>query len=650
MSDPASRSDPARLDAAVDRLANTSSFAKHTAVGPVLDLSFSLLCEPGGVEMVAGRISEIADAGVFAGTDWEDPATLQPRLASGTIEHGDRTMVTVELLSELRMLAIARGEHFHAEITPEWAGHFLAQVLALEVDQLFGTTDESTRRLGRQAEAVRNVLGHVAETIGYDNILDRLIEEIERILAQRPIIVDHVVLMITRIAAAVADPVSPAHSSKGMDRLVGALYGPTGASREDPGLEVYAKRLDAMDDTSLQQEARELALSMHSTGLVSAYHVGFLRHVNGSRTDLLAQALGLSTTGVDVLGCYTELVTALVDQAVTPNTAQCVYGLAMLLERGVLFTPAVPPALWAQLALTPSAQTEATLELAFGAATSASTRLLAGVISVLGQPLGVGQGNNPTCQAARAISMWSTAAPDYLLRFVARAARDDEVNMFFEGQRLSSAELGAGSFTSPLTDVDPVSLVLVPHLDRIYIEMGRRCAGRDGDPHEWINREMHGWWVGRETALAVDLATQQLTGHEEFVRRFYGLYHPVHNGNRPAIHPQPTGVAVTNSLGGFVGWHAISIQRVGLGPDGDVRVYFFNPNNDSGQDWGQGVVVSTDGNGERFGESSLPIAEFTSRLYLYHYDPCDEGDAAGVPDDVVAEVERLARGSWAADR
>ncbi|GGO53750.1 hypothetical protein GCM10012287_41140 [Streptomyces daqingensis] len=47
-----------------------------------------------------------------------------------------------------------------------------------------------------------------------------------------------------------------------------------------------------------------------------------------------------------------------------------------------------------------------------------------------------------------------------------------------------------------------------------------------------------------------------------------------------------------------------------------MRVYVFNPNNDSGQDWGDGVVVSTAGNGERFGEASLPFDQFASRLHV----------------------------------
>ena len=43
---------------------------------------------------------------------------------------------------------------------------------------------------------------------------------------------------------------------------------------------------------------------------------------------------------------------------------------------------------------------------------------------------------------------------------------------------------------------------------------------------------------------------------------------------------------MTDSSARFVGWHAITILRAALDPEGTMRVYFFNPNNDSGQDWG----------------------------------------------------------------
>lgn len=639
----------ARFEDALSRLERTSAFAKTTAQGPVLDLGFRVLMEPGGSARLYPYIGRADRAGVFAGTDWERPEMLQPRLAAATLEHGDRATVTLELFNQLRMLAVSNGEHFHLHMPSENARHFLAQVLALRVDELFGPRTEAAREAGARAQAVQHLLEFVAETIGYGHILDNLVGEIERILAQRPIMLDHVKTMITRVAATVADP-ERFGSTGGVDRLVSALYGPTTASREDPGVDLYRQRLEVMDDSGLQQEARGFALAMHNTGLVSPYHEVFLHHVNDTREDLVAQSLGLSRTGADALSCYHELVTELIRVAVTPDTLQAIYGLALLLERGVLFDPAVSPALWGQITAETSATTRQVIGAVFGTQQPASTVLLAAILSMLGQPLGIGQGNNPTCQAARALSMWALVAPDYLLHLVRRAARDDEIVLFFEGQRLSSAALASGMSSSPLTDVDAVSLLLVPHLDRVYVEMGRRCAGRDGDPHAWINREMHGWWVGRETALAVDLPTGALVDFERFVRRFYAHYHPMHNGNQPVIHPQPVGIAATDSMGRFIGWHAISILRVGLGPAGAMRVYFFNPNNDSAQDWGHDVVVSTEGYAERFGESSLPMAEFASRLYLFHYDPCDEGALAAVPDDEVARVEAMARASWARDR
>lgn len=639
------------FDGALAKLRDTSPFAKATTRGPMLDLACRLLAQPGGAEVLYERAAAIEAAGTFQGSDWAHPEVLQPTLVAGTLEFGDRATAALEMLSDIRMQAVAGGDLLHASVSREQAQHFLSQVLALNLDKLFPPAGEAARALGSQGTASRNLFAFIAERTGYGEIFGKLIEEIERILGQRPIMVDDVKIMITRIAICLADPdINIGPGGRGADRLISALFGPTAACREDPGLDIYATRLNTLDDGALLQEARGFARAMHDTGLVSPYHAVFLRHVSGWRDDLVAPALGISATGADAMSCYSELIASLIDAAVTPETPQAIYGLALMLERGVLFNPAVPPALWGQIGLKVSPAVEASIAATFGTARPAATILLAGTLSVLGQPLGIGQGNNPTCQSARALSMWALALPDYLLHLLTRAARDDEIVLYFEGRPLSSATLAAGLALAPPADVDPVSTVLVPHLDRVYAEMGRLCADRPGDPHAWINPEMHGWWVGRGTALAVDLGSGLLSDHDAFTRRFYALYHPLYNGNRPVIHPQPCGIAVTDSAARFIGWHAITILRVGLAPDGGMRVYFYNPNNDGGQDWGGDVVVSTEGKGERFGESSLPIAEFASRLYLFHYDPCDEADPALVPAAEVAAVEAMARASWAASR
>src|SRR5699024_6557616 len=147
-----------------------------------------------------------------------------------------------------------------------------------------------------------------------------------------------------------------------------------------------------------------------------------------------SESLGLSSTGRESLLSFHGLVDALIDAAVHPETAQAVYGLALLLDRGILYQPPVVPALWRQLALPLSDHASERLALAFGPAHEGRVWLLAGTLSMLGQPLGVGQGDNPTCQSARALSMWAYNDPDYLLQTIVWAARDDEIVMHFEGR------------------------------------------------------------------------------------------------------------------------------------------------------------------------------------------------------------------------
>ena len=194
------------------------------------------------------------------------------------------------------------------------------------------------------------------------------------------------------------------------------------------------------------------------------------------------------------------------------------------------------------------------------AGVGASSILMAGAVSVLGLPLGVGQGSNPTCQAARGLSLWSQHAPGLLLGMIATAVRDGFVRMDFENQVLRSDQLLDTDPSRPFdADLDPVSAVLVPHLDRIYARM---------------------------------------------------------------------------------------IQRIVADPDGKPRVYFFNPNNEGRQRWGHGVAPTVWGHGEFPGESSLPFAQFTSRLYAFHFDPYEEGEAYAVPEEVVEQVSTMARESW----
>lgn len=638
----------ANFEATLEQFRQARTTDPKASSGEVLESARVVMTTSEGLDALYARVSDVEAAGVFAGRDWAQPSILQPVLAVRSLRQSSAEITVIEALSELRLLAVASGDYFHPGISAEQARNFLTQVMALNLDLLAGQMSEADRERPQALGAiVQSLYQYLLVWLGYESILASLVDEVGRLLVQRPIQTDSIKEMVSQIAKCLFDPEIETAGTEGAARLVSALFGPTPGCREDPGLTEYAERLSAMDRVALADEACAFARAMHETGLVSAYHAVFLRHLRGQFDDLIPEALGLSMTGTDALQCYSALVYRLIDEAIFPETTQAVYGLFMLLERGALFASPVAAGLWRQIELKLSVATSETLIEVFGDAHPPRVYLLAGVLSILGLPLGVGQGNNPTCQSVIGLSMWADNDPDYLLQLVAWAARDDEVLTRFEGQQISSKGLDSGLAKEPPLDVDAVSLILVPHLDRLYMEMGRLCGVRDDDLHRWINPEFYGWWVGHGFRVVVNIDTGKIDDYEGFIRQFYASYHPYYNGNMPVIHPQPAGIAVTDSGGRYVGRHAITILRVALDAKDEMRVYFFNPNNDSGQDWGQGIVCAIQGNDELNGEASLPIAEFASRLYVYHLDPLELGDMEAVPADEVARVMELGRTSWA---
>ncbi|MBQ2263725.1 MAG: hypothetical protein II336_20475 [Loktanella sp.] len=644
-----------RLDRQIIHLDGASRIGKSDHALRVLEVARRVLEHEEGLPALRQRIGVMDQAGLFSGSDWACPTNLQPSLVKQTLTHAAPATITLEAMSLLRFLVAATGDHANPGLLAEQAKQFLTQVLALNLDRLLGqAADEAQRNAqGPLTPAVDRLMRYLMQELGPDGILDHLIDEVWRIMAQRPLQVDHVKGMVVQIAQALqSGSTNAADAHLGADRLISALFGPATLCRDDPGIAVYINRLSRADERAIQDEAYALARAMHDTGLVSDYHAAFLRWtLDADHARMLPHALGLSTTGLDALRCYESLVYGMVDAAIQPGTAQAVYGLALMLERGILYSPPIAPSLWRLLETPLSEDCTSALGASCGTLLPAKTHLVAGVLMLLGQPLGVGQGNNPTCQSARALSMWALNDPDYLLWLIAQITRGDRLVLHFEGEPLDTATLPPGLATSALLDADPVSVLLVPHLDRAYAEMGRRCIGRSEDPHRWINPELHGWWVGRAFHIAVDVATGALKEYEDFLRAFHASYHPLHNGNQPVIHPQPAGIAVTDATGTFVGWHAITLIRAGLDQDGHTRVYFFNPNNDSGQDWGHGVIVSTSGAGERFGEGSLLFEEFAARLYLFHDDVLPSpATVVQVPDEQIARIAAMGRKSWAAGR
>jgi hypothetical protein len=651
------------LERDLDNLEAAKPFAKALHQSRVLGVAQKLLESREGLEALDRAAPRFGGAGLFAGGDWDHPDLLQPLLVRDTLLARGSNQA-LECLSELRFLALAEGRSEHPEVSPAEARRFLEEVLALNLDLLYPEATEASRqRAGPKAERVRRLLELLTERLGTDGTLNALVDEAERILEHRPIMIHRVEAMI-HTAARSLKPDEPTDGSEpGADtdprstvsrarRLIEALEGPTELSRACREPESYRELLSELPPDELLAEARRFGRTMRKTGLVAPQHAPLLRFLAETAPRHLSTGLGLTRVGRTSLAEGQELVVELVRRAVCPETARCIYGMYRMLEDGTLFFRPVVPGLRRLMVLPLHERVAAHLVEASGLESppSAHALLLAGTISVLGQPRGVDQGHNPTCQAARAISLWAQNDVGLLLDIIACAARDDDITLHFEGEPIRSSDLSFGLAGELHPELDPVSLVLTPHLDRIYMEMSRRTIDRPGDGHRWVNPELHGWWVYRGFASAVHEPTGAVHDYERFARLFYATYHPEYNGGRDLVYAQPCGIAVTSSHGLFVGWHAVSIQRVALDPDGAWRVYFFNPNRDKGQDWGLGAVTSTGGHGELEGESSLPFHLFASRLYVFHYHPRELGEPDRVPAELVAPVEEAARASWAAGR
>jgi hypothetical protein len=157
---------------------------------------------------------------------------------------------------------------------------------------------------------------------------------------------------------------------------------------------------------------------------------------------------------------------------------------------------------------------------------------------------------------------------------------------------------------------------------------------------------MYGRWVSSGFVSAIDSQFSAVRHHGDFVRRFYATHHPDYNDGHELIYPNPVGIVVTDVHGNTLGPHAVSIQRIAESPAGDLRIYFFNPNNEGRQDWGLGVAPTVCGHGEKHGESSLPFEQLLSRIYAFHYDPYEEGDGYAVPKELIVDISRMAKESW----
>ncbi len=642
------------LDTTLERLQDPKPLTRSLDIQETLRLADMLRRDDAGLEGLAERMPELDSSGFFDGTPWAHLDRLVPSLVAGGFAAGGHHAV-METLNALRVLAIAQGtiapkptqggkDNGKKPFGKAEATDFLEQVVALNAWALFPGESEATRHMDRvQLEASHRLFQFIVERLPETELLGIILDEVELVSAQHPLLVENLIDRV-RLAERVAQKQDEQDPRLGL--FLKAIRGPGPISGQTDQKEEYIQRLEKANQKKREEEADACVAAMRKTGLVCAMHAVLVQWAADNDPDLLDRALGLEEKGRMERRSSQQLVRELIAQGVSTQNPHAVFGLGATLERGLLSRHEVAGGMRRLLDLEIHPEVRELLESTAPVGIDAKTRLVGGAIRVLGQPLGIGQGRNPTCQSARGISLWSLNRPGYLLELIATAARDGHVSMWFFGDMLDSRNLIGGLMDDMHPELDPVSLVLVPHLDRIYNEMMRRVAGRGEDGHRWVNPAMYGRLVPGALASVFDPLSGTPLNVRAFVAKFYRSHHPDHASEHGMVYPNPVGLIITSAHGTFIGFHAVTIQRIERDAEGGLRVYFFNPNNESRQDWGQDIVPTVVGHGEQPGESSLPFHQFAARLYAFHYDPYWVGEGDELKEEEVEKVMGLIEESW----
>jgi len=605
----------------------------------------------GGIDFLYERILELEAAGIFANTAWSEPARLVPSLVNGTFKSGHPNS-TYELLSDLRMLALSERESSDHDVNSAEAMTYLEEVMVHNLEFVFKEVTEETRLNMTEDELnkVFNLFTFILKKCRLDGIKEKLAEEITLICEQRPVVTRRAREIIQLIKNKVSLDVSQA-SDRLLQHYIDVLFAPSQGAKKNSDFKKYQAFLNKASRKTLQQEASEMGEIMRKNGLVSTYHAYLVLHLlNNKVEDLIPEALRLSETGEAEWNYHQKMVKKLLKETLHPYNNQFLYGLAKMLENGLFSRNAVKAGLEniSNIRIHPMAEEKILQSIVYPQPDlNALQYLTSALIRILGQPLGVGQGNNPTCQSARGISMWSQHAPAKLINMVITVATQDNLILRFDEKELEANKLGKGLVEKLDHNLDALSVILVPKIDKIYNQMMTMASGRGDDPHKWVNPALYGHWIQVGFASVYSYLFNAIHDFKGFMKIFYAACHPEYNGGRQLVYPNPIGIYITSSKGAMVGFHAISLLRVKKDPSGVMRAYFLNPNNEGRQDWGQGIKPSVFGNGEKRGESSLPFYQFAARVYAFHYNSLEiELYTDNVDDKEIVQVEQLAKESW----
>ncbi|MGZ4160669.1 MAG: hypothetical protein ACXVNF_07740, partial [Neobacillus sp.] len=377
-----------RFESALDRVEEAKPFAKSMYQTDVFQLAIELAGSDDGMAILYENAPRFDKAGVFHGGPWEDPAKIQPPLVGGSLKLKGVYSI-IELLSELRLLAIAKGDYIHEGLSKDEAEASLNEILALNLDLLFPSEiDENRIQVEDHMTRARRLFNYLGQKLSFRAIADKIVQEIDRLTVQRPIMTERILNMIS-MSEQLIENVMDEKTAEALKKYARAANAPTPLSKDASNQREYRLRLENAYSDELEAEAKIFARAMKDTGLVSPYHAVLLRFLNRKNPDLIPAALELSETGTASYNANRDLIHDMIQLAFFPETRQAVYGLGRMLDRGVLTQEPLVPAIRRLFELPIHSQVKQILSKPEYEQCGISLNgvLLAGVVCVLGQPL-----------------------------------------------------------------------------------------------------------------------------------------------------------------------------------------------------------------------------------------------------------------------
>ncbi|HKI79794.1 MAG TPA: hypothetical protein VKA26_14735 [Ignavibacteriaceae bacterium] len=604
-----------------------------------------------GLEFLFEKCLELEDAGIFKDTVWEFPQKQVPSLVKGTLLSGHPNS-SFEILSELRILSYALGKDGRTHISSNESKSFLEEAVVHNLEFAYDELTEATR-LKITPQERRKLVNHFQFLLSkaeLNGIKERLVEEIKMICEQRPVVTQNVRNLIqTTYQKLVLDEKSEIDNK--LQYYVDAIYFPAPIVKRYQKFGNYKKALARANKETLEIEATVMGNYLHETGLTNPYLAMLLCFLMEKNPVLVNNLLHLNSKGISEWERYRDVARELALKTFSEFNHAGIYGFKGILEKSLFSRRAVRAGLTnlKHISIHPEVERRILKSVMEPSEKVLAKQYLMGaVIGILGQPTGVGQGNNPTCQSARGISMWAQHTPAELINMITIVTSTNNLVLRFENHELESMKLVKGLVGELDHNLDAVSVVLIPHLDKIYNEMMNRSSNRGDDPHRWTNPAFYGSLVPVGFASPYSYLTKRIENFRNFIRLFYNVFHPLYNGGRELVYPIPVGIFITTSKGDMLGFHAVSLLRVAQNKkNNEYRAYFLNPNNEGRQDWGQNIRPSVYDNGEKHGESSLPFYQFIARAYAFHFNNLiAENQNEPVPEEEIEKVEKLAKESW----